>query len=229
MKIINCIKYTENTLTNSERTNDNSLNIDLNLENNTLLKNRGTGSGGKNTNKTGKSFEDKTSIEQYLEKNGYVKNMFDKENKYGYFYEIINGDTKIIYLKQTGLKKYLTNNYNITCFYKQPDEAYIIEQKNNKILKILEKKNQNGKGSVEEKLKTAVYVRDVEYSKNINKVFNKTEYAYCVNQYLYNTINQNKKKYEDMRNYFKENNIQIFNGDDENYFQSLYNSFVIKN
>lgn len=211
-----------------EKITQNDKSISLTLTTESKQKNRGTGAGGKNTNKTGKSFEEKTSMEEYLEKNGYNKTIFDKKTKSCYNYEKKINGIRIIHLKQTGLKKYLNINYNIKDLYKQPDEAYIIENGTNKILKILEKKNQNVAGSVEEKLKSAVYVRDIEYGKNTNGVFSKIEYGYCVSQYLYNTIIQNKKKYLDMQEYFNKNNIQVFNGDDENYHETLYNNFVIK-
>jgi hypothetical protein len=73
--------------------NDNSKIIE---EKDNLIKNKGTGAGGKNTNKNGKSFENITDIETKLIENKYEKMKMDK-SKYGYYlYKniIIQGSSK---------------------------------------------------------------------------------------------------------------------------------------
>ena len=57
-----------------------------------------------------------------------------------------------VFVLQNGLKKYMNFTYNIDVF-RCPDEAYIIEYTSGrKVIKILEKKEQNVEGSVETKL-----------------------------------------------------------------------------
>ena len=51
-------------------------------------KNKGTGAGGKNTNKNGLSFEDKTNNEKRLEKQGFIRKTIQgsKKNAKNHFY-----------------------------------------------------------------------------------------------------------------------------------------------
>ena len=49
------------------------------------LKNKGTGAGGKNTNKSGKTFEEKVSLQNNLNKYGFKKTIVNK-NKFGFYY-----------------------------------------------------------------------------------------------------------------------------------------------
>ena len=90
-------------------------------------KNRGTGAGGNQTNINGKNFENNT------------------DNK-------VNNNPLVMFYTQRGLNKFLKLKYKLLHF-RNPDEAYIISNIGEKpILIILEKKNQNSNGSVEDKL-----------------------------------------------------------------------------
>jgi hypothetical protein len=53
-------------------------NLKIVEDNDDLIKNKGTGAGGKNTNKNGKSFENITDIETKLIENKYEKKKIDK-------------------------------------------------------------------------------------------------------------------------------------------------------
>ncbi len=83
-----------------------------------------------------------------------------KNNRKGIYYEYNDDNINIIYFKKNSFKLYFEKEFNIIT-YRQPDEAYLIKSKinndNNYILKILEKKNQNVDGSVEDKLKTGAF------------------------------------------------------------------------
>ena len=175
------------------------------------LSNKGTGAGGANTNITGKKFEDKTDNLSVLLLAGYVKKDY-------YLYKSFD-DKTITYLSQRGLKKYMNTMYNIDIF-RNPDEAYIIEYKNGKkVIKILEKKNQNGEGSVETKLWAGPSLKR-EYEIIIVNNF-EVQYSYTVNDFLKQCILSNKKKYEVLNIILKENDIAVFFGDDEDYFELL--------
>jgi hypothetical protein len=109
--------------------------------------------------------------------------------------------------------------------YKNPDEAFIIFNNNDVYIKILEKKNQNVEGSVEDKLKTGGFNKR-EYEKMISKE-NKTKYifsisyAFCVSKFLQNKFESNQIKYNIIKEIMTEDNIKIFYGEDEKYFDTL--------
>jgi len=183
------------------------------------LVNRGTGAGGSNTNKTGLSFENITRIEEHL-----LELKFTKTDK-GYYKKIY--DDKIIYYASK--KQFIKMAEDVLDIkkgelYKQPDEGYIIIiGKDNIYVKILEKKNQNCSGSVFEKLYGCLYVRDVCYKNNIDTKQKtiKIEYAYCMNDWLITLINKDTKQMRDFKYYLKKNNIKVFNGNDEKYFDKI--------
>jgi len=188
-----------------------------------MIINKGTGAGGNNTNYYGKMFENKTNNENNLLEQGYIKKYFkeNKNNIYDYYLEKIFEDKKIIFVLQFGLKKYIKNKYNIDLF-RCPDEAYIIEYNNeNKIIKILEKKEQNVNGSVETKLWSASSLKR-EYELMLGNNF-KIEYYLCINDFLKNKIISNKPKYKTLNLILNENNIKILYGDDNNYLELLNN------
>jgi len=101
--------------------------------------NRGTGAGGANTNVTGLGFErvtDMGEIENSVRLQKAQLHKFMNENGY-----ILNEKYKI--------------SKNLAHGCKQPDEAYLFQDK--KILFIIEKKFQQGSGSVAEKLQTGPF------------------------------------------------------------------------
>ena len=190
--------------------------------------NKGTGAGGANTNLNGLAFEKLTNVEEKLLENNFIKKQINK-NKFGYY--LINennekndkNDKTVIYLIQNGFKTYIKTKFNIDV-YRQPDEAYLI--KNNKDdsyhLKILEKKNQNVEGSVEDKLKTGSFNRK-EYElmfkdANINI---KVSYAFCLSKFLETKINSDTPKYKNIKKIILEDDINLFYGETEDYFQKI--------
>jgi hypothetical protein len=184
--------------------------------------NKGIGAGGKNTNINGITFENKTSIEEKLLNNDFKKITMNKKTKYGYFFEFINKNYKIIYLTQTGFKLYFKKYFNIDT-YKCPDEAFLIFHNGNIYLKILEKKNQNVNGSVEDKLKTGKFNK-TEYEKmlNITNINFNVNYAFCVSNFLQLKLQSKQIKYINMVKIMNEDNIKIFFGDEINYYNLLY-------
>ena len=177
--------------------------VENNMENNTENKietnmefkniNKGTGAGGANTNNYGKKFEEKTNNQQRLFDIGYTKNSFTKNNKkaYNYYLSKTFEDKTIIFVLQNGLKTYMKNKYNIELF-RCPDEAYIIEYNNGrKIIKILEKKEQNVEGSVETKLWSGPSLKR-EYELVLGSDF-EVFYGFCVSDFLKKKLFQMKK------------------------------------
>ena len=222
-----------------------------------IIENRGTGAGGANTNKNGKKFENKTSVFELFESNNSIlanisehkitKQLIDtksnsksnskskSKSKNRFYYEQINPllSNKIIYLTQSGFKIYFKQMFNIDV-YRLPDEAYlIITEQNNNInyhLKILEKKNQNMNGSVEDKLKTGQFTKR-EYEKMLNldeknrkdqKYSFKISYAFCISQFLQEKFQSNHIKYKNMLDIMAEDNIIVLYGDEPDYFDKLF-------
>ncbi len=189
-----------------------------------MIINNGTGAGGSNTNYYGKIFEEKTNNESKLLEQEYIKKSFlnNSKNIYDYYLEKEFEDKIIIFVLQYGLKKYIKNKYNIDLF-RCPDEAYIIEYKNgNKIIKILEKKEQNVNGSVETKLWSCPSLKQ-EYELVLLENNVKIEYYLCVNNFLKNKLISNDKKYMILNIILNENDIKVLFGEDENYFILLNN------
>jgi hypothetical protein len=183
--------------------------------------NKGTGAGGANTNYYGKKFEEKTNNEQRLLDAGYVKTCITHKPKKTYDYVLIKTfETKtIVFVLQNGLKMYMKNKYNIDLF-RCPDEAYIIEYNNGrKVIKILEKKEQNKEGSVETKLWSGPSLKR-EYELVLGPEFT-VFYGFCVSEFLKNKLVSNNKKYTILNAIFNENNIAVLFGDDENYFETF--------
>lgn len=184
-------------------------------------KNKGHGAGGANTNLFGKKFEDKTNNMKRLQENGYTTTNVAKKSKkkHDYFLEKTFSDKTIIFVLQSGLKIYMKNKYNIDLF-RCPDEAYIIEYNSGrKIIKILEKKEQNVEGSVETKLWSGPSLKR-EYELILGPAF-EVFYGFCVNDFLKNKLVSNDKKYTTLNTILNESNINVLFGDDENYFETL--------
>ena len=181
--------------------------------------NKGTGAGGANTNYYGKKFEEKTNNEKRFLDNGYEKIILNKKSKNGYYLSKTFEDKTIIFVSQSGLKEYIKHKYNIELF-RCPDEAFIIEYTSGrKIIKILEKKEQNVEGSVDTKLLAGPIFKE-EYIEALEYNF-EVEYAFCVSKFLQNKIISNEKKYIIFNKLMKNHNISILFGDDENYFETF--------
>jgi hypothetical protein len=192
--------------------------------------NRGNGAGGENTTKNGINFELQTSIENTLLKYKFKKcviNKTNKKNKYNYYFELNNKNKKIIYLTQNAFKLYFKKEFDIN-IYKNPDEAFLIFTNNECNIKILEKKNQNVSGSVEDKLKTGrfnrreyekIFEKETE-NKNILYKFN-IFYAFCISKFLENKFESNEIKYNTIKEIMKEDNINLFYGEHSLYFDNI--------
>jgi len=190
-----------------------------------IIVNKETGAGGTNANYYGKKFEEKTNNQIRLLNNEYVKNSFTKKPKktYNYYLSKTFEDKTIVFVLQNGLKMYMKNKYNIELF-RCPDEAYIIEYNTGKkVIKILEKKEQNVNGSVETKLWSGPSLkREYELVLGDNFV---VQYGFCVSKFLKEKLISNEKKYTILNTILNENNIVVLFGDDENYFETFDNWF----
>lgn len=183
-----------------------------------MIQNKGTGAGGANTNANGKKFEEKTSNEPYLLANGYKRVAFSK-NKYDYMLEkTLEDGRKIMFFTQTGLKNYCNPKFG-TQLFRKPDEAYLIQKGDSYTLKILEKKDQNGPGSVDTKLLAGPgFIAEYKYL--LGPKF-QVEYAFCVSSFLQNKYQTESPEAKSLRQYLQEHNIPLLFGDAEDYFMKL--------
>ena len=181
------------------------------------IQNKGTGAGGANTNVNGKGFEKKTDNEARLLAQGFVKKQLDGKGKYDYYLEKGN----VIYLTQGGLKKYMKQVHKLEMI-RCPDEAYLVKDGDNYVLKILEKKNQNVEGSVADKLQIGDYMQ-YEYEYCLGEAFAsiKVDYAFCISEFLKKIYTSDTTKYKILREYNKKNKVSVLFGDDEDYFAQL--------
>ena len=191
--------------------------------------NKGTGAGGKNTNFHGKKFEEITNNQLRLLKIGYNENLnlsntFPKKTPF--YLSKSFPDKTITFVLQNGLKTFMKNKYNISLF-RCPDEAYIIEYykdkdigKNKKIIKVLEKKEQNVEGSVETKLWSGPSLKR-EYEILLGEKQFSVFYGFCVSNFLKQKLISEEPKYKILNQILKENHIEVLFGEDENYFEIL--------
>jgi hypothetical protein len=173
-------------------------------------KNRGTGAGGKNTNKNGLPYEYITEL----------STEYDIINKYP-FYSLISFKTSeklFKYTKQSNFKKCMRDKIlsNIPAVHgtHSPDECYIDEE--DKIVFIIEKKFQQCSGSVCEKIQTADCKRR-NYQKRIPDY--KIVYMYCLSDWFKDNC---KAELE----YLQDINIPVFWGSDKNYKNSIIKSII---
>jgi len=191
------------------------------IEEQLIIVNKGTGAGGANTNYYGKQFEEKTNNQKRLLEMGYTENSFTKKPKktYDYYLSKMYEDKTVVFVMQYGLKIYMKKKYNIELF-RCPDEAYIIEYNmGRKVIKILEKKEQNVEGSVETKLWSGPSLKR-EYELVLGSDF-EVCYGFCVSEFLKNKLTSSEKKYTILNTILNENNIAVLFGDDDNYFETF--------
>lgn len=167
--------------------------------------------GGANTNKSGLPFEKKTDLtsEHII--------ILNKNSNSKYHTSIRFSQSPLIYqkIKNKQLFKYMKNKHDTRvnkghgC--KQPDECYVDEF--NKIIYIIEKKNQKGGGSVIEKLQTTEFKLW-----NFRKLFPtyEIEYIYCLGDWF-------KINCPAELEYLKLKNIPVFWVDDTNFKHDIVN------
>ena len=190
------------------------------------LSNRGLYAGGAQTNINGKRFECKTAlIEKLTSKHNWdIYNISIPNGKFNYISKKFEHKT-IYHVKQYDFKKFMKNRYNVT-IEKNPDEAYIIEHDCGDFdVKIVEMKNQNCDGSVEEKLLLGSFWKEYyEYRLNTNNKgikFN-VDFSFCVSSFLKEKLNRNTDHYTTIQYILKKHNIKLFYGDDSDYFEKIY-------
>jgi hypothetical protein len=153
--------------------------------------------GGANTNVNGLHFEATTHLKKLLvEQSDYVMDNQDQIVKNG----IIVGE----YFEKYGLYKKLLSRYNIdhnTIISKKllPDAAILVGN----TIYIIEKKYQNGAGSVDEKLQTCDFKKR-QYKKLFSPIGIQVEYYYVLSNFF------NKDCYKDVFEYITDVGCKYF-------------------
>jgi hypothetical protein len=180
------------------------------------IPNKGSLAGGANTNLYGKLFEERTSNIARLIDQGFVRNEMGK-GKYDFCLSKTNDMGTVSFVTQNGLKTFMKNRHGVELF-RCPDEAYILEYKRRKHIKVLEKKEQHVEGSVETKLWSGPTLKR-EYELMLGGF--DVEYAFCLNNFLKMKLTSNDKKYSILNSILCENGIKLFYGEDKTYFNKL--------
>jgi hypothetical protein len=149
---------------------------------------------------------------------GAVDNIGEKEGEKGGNV----GEKRILYLAQAGFKTFMKNEYGLN-FPRYPDEAYLVDYSNGrKVLKILEKKAQHVEGSADTKLMAANAFRE-EYRFFGEGKF-EVEYAFCLNAFFkekFRSESAKNRKYIFLQQLLKKEGIEVFYGEDADYFDRL--------
>ena len=160
----------------------------------------------------GKQFEEYTDHSPYLVRSGFVN------DSYKCMVKTIRDSITITFVSQYAFKRWMKHRYGIHMF-RLPDEAYIIEHGDTRVLKILEKRAQQVEGSVELKLLSGPSIKR-EYQLMVGSRFH-VEYAFCVNTFLYSKITSNQRKYRILSRILSEARIPVFHGDSSDYFEMV--------
>ena len=170
-----------------------------------IFKNKGTGAGGSNANKHGLSYEELTDLNDMI--------TIIKKKKYHMLIKFKGTDTKFIKPNRSALFKYLKDDLNSDvpsahgC--KRPDECYINSVTST--IFIIEKKFQQCKGSVCEKIQTPDF-KIWQYSRTFPSY--NIVYIYCLSDWF-------KDNCKAELQYLAYKNIPVFWGNDKNYKEKI--------
>ena len=221
---------------------NNKTNDEIEEKEEILITKKGHG-GGKNTNREGKGFEALTDNVPHLLEQGFEKEIWNKTSKHGFtlrkiFYggldnlagdrggaieDISLGGKQVVYLSQGGFKAYMQKHYELK-FPRNPDEAYLVlYSSGRRVMKILEKKAQSVEGSADTKLMAADAFRQ-EYLFFSEGKF-EVEYAFCLSRFFQekfsSTATKKNRKYLFLKQLLKREGIEVFFGEDSDYFDKL--------
>ena len=186
-----------------------------NIESSNRVPNRGTGAGGAATNTSGLAFELQTSIIPRLDQLGYTRKSLGS-SKNDFTLDKIYDSHAVTFMTQGGLKKYFPG----TGIFRNPDEAFFVMHRDGRrVLKILEKKNQSGAGSVDSKLALGPYFME-EYQEVLGPDI-KIEYAFCLCEFLKKEYLSDKKKWKTLRTINERHGVSVFFGEDSGYIDDV--------
>jgi hypothetical protein len=178
--------------------------------------NRGTGAGGANTNKNGLDYESLTQLSNMY----YVKkctNDIETIQFPGSDTVFVNGSKSKLYDYMESKNK-INKNIVPASGCKKPDEAFINETC--KIIYIIEKKFQQGSGSVDEKIQTGEF-KKYHYEQLFPEY--KIEYIYCLSDWF------KRSEYRSVIEFLGTKDIPIFWGSDNEYKEKIVSYMLLDN
>jgi hypothetical protein len=181
------------------------------------MTNRGSGAGGAKTTKNGSQFEDAMDSEPHLLKMGFSKiQIGDKSANTGLTKQV--GKKTVYFFKQRKFNYFISQEYGKDVC-RQPDESFVVveDKKKTKIF-IVEKKNQNTTGTVEDKLGASDFMR-MCYEDGLGTDF-EVEYALCLSSWFKTRFKS--QKYMVLQKWFEKHNIKYFFGEDESYVRDMF-------
>jgi len=185
--------------------------FETNMSEITIINNRGTGAGGANTNVNGLQYESLTDLNPVeVNLSTRIRNGIHNEVAFeGYSRKFILANKSMLhkYMKQIGE---LNPDLIPASGCKEPDEAYIETEQ--KVVFIIEKKFQQGHGSVDEKIQTGHFKAE-HYAELFPKY--KVHYIYCLSDWF------KRDEYKSPLRYLKKHNIPVFWGSSETYKQDV--------
>lgn len=175
-----------------------------------ILKNKGTGAGGSNTNKNGLPYEELTDLENCLT----IIETYEFSNKI----KFNNYEKILLRTKQSNLfkcmEKYIDKKIKKAHGCKNPDECYIDETTNT--IFIIEKKFQQVSGSVCEKIQSPDF-KIWQYRRTFPHF--DIVYIYCLSEWF-------KQNCEAEIEYLEFKNIPVFWGNSPTYKDDIMNFIV---
>ncbi len=163
-----------------------------------MRKKPNTVGGGSKTNLNGLSFEGRTDLLESLNNNpsfNIVDNVVHKNNMVvGEYFEKYNFYSLFLEKNAVNWRDFNSKQY-------LPDSVFYNHL--NQTVFVIEKKYQEGSGSVDEKLQTCDFKKSV-YKKLIDPIGLKTEYYYLLNDWF------NRDEYEDVFNYINRVGCKYF-------------------
>ena len=178
------------------------------------ITNKGTGGGGSNTNKNGLSYEDKTELQPGID---FIKKRQINKNTNEIVF-LQNKNKSFLQTKQSGfflcMKEYRDVKITKAHGCKNPDECYIDEEKKEAF--IIEKKFQQGPGSICEKIQTP-HFKKWQYKRTFPGW--KIVYIYCLSDWF-------KKNCIAELEYLQEMNVPVFWGNSLTYKEDII-KFII--
>jgi hypothetical protein len=187
-----------------------------------LLINKGTGAGGASTTKNGLNFEEFTSNKNNLESQGYARTDVGKGKTTYYLRKIFSDlNVEVFYASKKGVVLLLNILFGVA-IYREPDEAFLVHSLEDDTynLYIIEVKNQNRSGSVEDKILAGPVMKRT-YQMSVGPEI-KVHFAYVLSDYLKTKFASSRPKYTHINRVFMEEDIKLFYGGDQDYFVKLF-------
>ncbi|WKX02266.1 PD-(D/E)XK nuclease superfamily protein [Candidatus Mycoplasma mahonii] len=168
-----------------------------------IIKNKGTGAGGSNTNLHGIRFEEDTYLKDWIIKAGFTLEPIKQSTLRSELYKIFEGDKLMAYYGRQGQIYHALKLHNLDQFSNEhiskvlskkinPDGFILCLARNH--LTIFEKKWQQTSGSVDEKIQTGPF-KLLMFEKLLRNSGISCQYNYILSPWFQSKVYRNVKEY----------------------------------